>query len=60
ELGEALGTIRRLEVEVLRTRTAAHELDQFRRAPVWRVYSPYQRLRSAVGRKLRAMLSRAK
>jgi SAM-dependent methyltransferase len=60
ELGEALGRNRVLEADALRLRTAAHELDQFRRAPVWRVYSPYQRLRSRVGRKVRAALARFK
>lgn len=58
ELGEALGEIARLEAETLRYQRAAHELDEFRRAPVWRLYEPYQRVRSKVGSKLRAFFAR--
>jgi SAM-dependent methyltransferase len=58
ELGEALGEIARLEAETLRYQRAAHELNEFRRAPVWRLYEPYQRIRSKVGSKVRAFLAR--
>jgi hypothetical protein len=54
ELGEALGKLAVLEAEVLRYQRAAHELDVFRRGPVWRLYSPYQRARANLGNKLRA------
>jgi SAM-dependent methyltransferase len=58
ELGEALGEVAVLEARVLQFERAAHELNEFRRAPVWRLYSPYQRLRARLGAKVRALLSR--
>jgi 2-polyprenyl-3-methyl-5-hydroxy-6-metoxy-1,4-benzoquinol methylase len=58
ELGQALGRVAVLEARALRFERAAHELNEFRRAPVWRWYAPYQRTRARLGERVRALLSR--
>jgi hypothetical protein len=57
-LGEALGQVRALDVELSRYKDAADRLDEVMRSSVWRFYLPYQKARSRYGARLRAVLSR--
>ncbi len=54
-LGEALGRERVLDTELLKHRDAADELVVFQRSSIWRLYSPYRRLRGRAGSAARAV-----
>ncbi len=54
-LGEVLGRERVLETDLLKHRDAADELVMFQRSLVWRLYSPYRRLRGRAGSAARAV-----
>lgn len=58
QLGEALGRVRELDAELSRYKIAANRLDEFTRSPIWRVYGPYHRLRSRIGRRLRSIVGK--